>query len=366
MRKLVFSIVLALGVLAALELAARLFTEPEATGVLIHRPVLKLYPGIENPEEIFSEVTPDTLEWAPYEHWTMRPNLRGRFFRTNSLGLRGEKTTIEKPAGRFRIAVLGGSAAWGLGATSDENTFCGQLQACLRQQHPKRDIEVLNAAQIGYVSAQELIYFQRVIWRMQPDVVLLFDGYNDINADFMNPESGWPQHAAVLKARYEASWKPLPASYDLAALLRRSRLLAGMADLWRDKHPAPRSAEIIRPETTARTYVRNIIALARIAAPAPVWVALQPSVATTAKPLTSEEQQIVQVKETHVSGYRQRVRKTYRAMADAIGDADFPLIPLQDALGTEPKLLFADECHFGDEAAKRIAKRIAAGLSEIF
>ena len=38
----------------------------------------------------------------------------------------------------------------------------------------------------------------------------------------------------------------------------------------------------------------------------------------------------------------------------------------QDALGTEPKLLFADECHFGDEAAKRIAKRVAAGLSEIF
>ena len=270
--------------LAMLEIGTRLIVEPKSAGVLLQRPILELYPGIENAGDIFSEVTPETLDWTPYEHWVMRPNLRGRFFRTNSLGLRGKETTIEKPAGRFRIAVLGGSTAWGLGASSDAKTVPGQLETILAETYPGRDIEVLNAAQIGYVSTQELIYFQRVISPMQPDLVVLLDGYNDINADFMNIEPGWPQNAALLRSRYEASWKVLPARYNLDALLRRSRFLAVISEAWPGASRSPSPLGEISAGDTARTYIANVTAIARIAAPAPVWVALQPSLIATTKP----------------------------------------------------------------------------------
>lgn len=366
MRKFFLSFLLALGILAMLEIGVRLIVEPPSAGVLLQRPILELYPGVERAGDIFSEVTPEALDWAPYEHWVMRPSLRGRFFRTNSLGLRGNETAVEKPAGRFRIAVLGGSAAWGLGASGDAKTVPGQLETILAKKHPDRDIEVLNAAQIGYVSTQELIYFQRVISPMQPDVVVLLDGYNDISADLMNAASGWPQNASLLRSRYQASWKVMPARYNLDDLLRPSRLLAAISDALPDRSVSPSPPPEISAEDTARTYIGNVGAIARIAAPAPVWVALQPSLIATTKPLTEDEQHIVDVKEGQVPRYRARVAEAHSAMLLAVQAAGFPFIPLDDSLGTEPTLMFADECHFGDNGAKRIASRIAARLSESF
>jgi lysophospholipase L1-like esterase len=40
------------------------------------------------------------------------------------------------------------------------------------------------------------------------------------------------------------------------------------------------------------------------------------------------------------------------------------VVRLDDALGAEPKLLFADECHFADEGAARVAAALAARLEE--
>jgi hypothetical protein len=129
--------------------ATRLYLQTAAKGILTEGPVLALYPTVEHPEEIFSSVTQDDLQWSPYEHWVIRPNLRSRFFRTNSLGFRGPETTVQKPDGRFRIVVLGGSSAWGFGSTADERTIPGRLEALLRAKYPGRDIEVVNAGQIG-------------------------------------------------------------------------------------------------------------------------------------------------------------------------------------------------------------------------
>jgi lysophospholipase L1-like esterase len=120
----------------------------------------------------------------------------------------------------------------------------------------------------------------------------------------------------------------------------------------------------IDPAETAESYARNVAALARLAAPAPVWVALQPVVATMRKPLAAEEQQTLAEKEQTVAGYAARVRATYRLMAERVRAAGLPLIDLNDALGAEPQLMFADECHFGDEAADRLARGVAAAWAD--
>lgn len=339
----------------------RLALRRSTGGLLVNRPLLKLYPTIERPEEIFSSLTPASLQWSPYEHWSTRPNLRGRFFRTNTLGFRGSETTVQKPAGRFRIVVLGGSAAWGLGCTADARTVPGRLEARLREQYPGRDIEVINAGQFGFVSGQELIYYHRVIVPFAPDLILLFDGYNDIMADFTNLVSGWPQNAALLQARYEDDALAHHLRESIVAFLRRSRFLdltsravtARIAG--RTGNPAQ---PVIDPAVTADQYVHNATALARLAAPVPVWIALQPVLACTRKPLAPDEQAVIAAKERAIPHYTARVQAAYRTMEAGTRAAGLPVIDLEQVLGTEPALMFVDECHFGDEAADRIASAI--------
>jgi lysophospholipase L1-like esterase len=350
------------------EIAVRAYRNHAATGILTDRPVVELYPGIEHPEEVFSLFGPENLDWSPYEHWITRPNLRSRFYRTNALGFRGPETTVEKPAGRYRIVVLGGSVAWGYGSTADDRTVPGRLQALLRERFPGRDIEVINAAQIGFVSGQQVVYFHRVVQRLSPDLVLFFDGYNDVAADFLNPVSGWPQNAALLKARYQASWRARSSSDELEALARRSSLVDFLWTRFLPQAQAvsrgPADGGITAAET-AQNYVRNVQGVAALASPAHVCVVLQPTLATARKPLSPGEKQVLARENQQVPNYTQRVQEACAAMKAEVDSARIPRIELNGALGNEPELLFADECHFGDTAAERIAGVIAEELGEM-
>ena len=360
-RFLCFSLITTSLVFLCLEVATRLYFRSEAKGILTKWPMLKLYPTVERPEEIFSTVTLDSQQWSPYEHWVTRPNLRSRFFRTNALGFRGPETTARKPSGRLRIVVLGGSSAWGLGCTADERTVPGRLQTLLREKYPGRDLEVINAGQFGFNSTQELIYYHRLIAPMSPDLVLLLDGYNDVLADTMNSTSGWPLNAGLLQSRYQESFRPQQLGRDLIAFLRQSRFLDLTSRKLSELLASTRHSSVtptVPPTATAASYVRNVVALSRLAAPATVWIALQPVPAYTRKPLAPEEARILEEKEKTVQGYTERVATTYRAMEAEMRAAGLHVINLELALGTTPRLMFADECHFGDEAAEGIAIRI--------
>jgi hypothetical protein len=78
--------------------------------------------------------------------------------------------------------------------------------------------------------------------------------------------------------------------------------------------------------------------------------------------LSPQEKQILDRENEQIAGYSQRVRVAYAAMAAQLEAAGLEQIA---TLGDEPELLFADECHFGDVAADRIARRIAERLVEL-
>ena len=346
--------------LALLEFGARVLFEPRQAGLLAHRPITDLYPNIREPETIFEEVSGESLEWAPYEHFAAKANLKGKHYSTNSLGLRGPEVSAPKPEGAYRIAVLGGSTAWGYGSSSDNTTVPGYLQAYFAERRPDLTIEVVNAGQPGYVSTQELIFFQRVIAPLEPDLVLLFDGYNDIAADMINGQSGLPQNASLLQSRYNASFEGGLTRQDLARWLRRSRFLAAVGDSILSK---PTEVAFPQPASTAAAYVRNVTAIAKLAAPAKVVAAPQPSLALTTKPLALQEQQMLDEKESAFPGYTQFVRACSHAMERALADAGIDTIELDDALGEDAQLLFADECHLGDKGAEKLANALGNGLA---
>ncbi len=95
---------------------------------------------------------------------------------TNADGLR---TTLprQKGRGRVRVAVMGDSTVFGWGV-ADREALPTRLEEALRRAG-RRDVEVLNAAQPGYSSAQLLRLYDDVVAGYAPDVVLLFPPQHD-------------------------------------------------------------------------------------------------------------------------------------------------------------------------------------------
>jgi hypothetical protein len=118
----------------------------------------------------------------------------GQRLRTVIIGEDGARRTIGQetaPDGRTpieRVMVVGGSVAYGYGATGDEATIPGRLQHWLNSLEPRRpDIrwEVANYAFPGATSFQELI---SVLQRSGPgrgqDYVVSLTGWNDVDDQF--------------------------------------------------------------------------------------------------------------------------------------------------------------------------------------
>ena len=96
----------------------------------------------------------------PRLRFELRPGGEARAevdYRVNALGLRGPETTIDKPVGVRRVAVLGDSIAFGYWV-SDEQGFARQLEMLLGQAPgPRRGrVEVLNFGVPGYNLEQEI------------------------------------------------------------------------------------------------------------------------------------------------------------------------------------------------------------------
>ena len=120
--------------------------------------------------------------------WFHTPGAEGYYFNppgeynawaeVNSAGLIDQEYAQEKPAGVYRILVLGDSFAEGLRVPMDA-AFHSVLEENLNGAGKR--VEVINAGVAGWGSDQELLFYQEVGRDYQPDMVLLafFPG-NDI------------------------------------------------------------------------------------------------------------------------------------------------------------------------------------------
>ena len=129
-------------------------------------------------------------EYDPYLTITGIPNYANNSYETgkfiaNSLGFRSPEI-LEKKS--FRIIVVGGSTVWGTGASSNETTFPAFVKRILKEEHGK-NIEVINAGMGAYFSFQELILLTHKLVYLNPDLVIFFNGYNDIFASSQIKES---------------------------------------------------------------------------------------------------------------------------------------------------------------------------------
>lgn len=128
-----------------------------------------------------------TIEHGPVGRYaTLRSygrGVSGRYVATNDHGLRSDLSLLEMAAqarrnsaqGRRNVLLLGSSAAFGEGALDDARTIAGYLAAKL----PADRFQVFNLAQGGYICGTELAMLSLVGVYLEPDYVLVMDGFND-------------------------------------------------------------------------------------------------------------------------------------------------------------------------------------------
>ena len=113
------------------------------------------------------------------------PNQQFPTLNINSYGFRGPEITIEKPDNVYRIFFIGGSTAFGQIASSDSKTIPGILESKFHENAVK-EIEIINAGINNADSRSETYLIKNVILDFNPDMLIVYDGWNEGQHDW-----GW-------------------------------------------------------------------------------------------------------------------------------------------------------------------------------
>ncbi len=96
----------------------------------------------------------------------------------NSLGMRDREPELPKPAGRFRILLLGDSIAVGQGVTQDDS-----FPYRIRDSLSAPSVDIVTAAVAGWNTSEQRRFLETEIDRLEPDLVVLLYVRNDRELD---------------------------------------------------------------------------------------------------------------------------------------------------------------------------------------
>lgn len=97
----------------------------------------------------------------------------------NSDGFRYDEMTVDKPKEVYRIFLMGGSTAFDEPRSYDKS-ISKVIEDNLRSRYPDKKIQVINAANNRYTSEHSLIMYETKVIDYHPDLIVLFQGYNDM------------------------------------------------------------------------------------------------------------------------------------------------------------------------------------------
>lgn len=130
-------------------------------------------------------------------------------YRINSRGFRGAEFDATKPAGEARVVTVGDSITFGWEISEDDATYPGQLQALLDRRTPGvRRVRVINAGVPRYTSEQVVRLLRDDVLGLQPDLVVLCVGWNDLAFSYhrdWRPRISFTGH---MRARYCSGFNP--------------------------------------------------------------------------------------------------------------------------------------------------------------
>ena len=177
------------------------------------------------------------LHYVSSETFVMSHHTERVHHYTNEDGLRVSAPDYElppaKPPGQLRVAVLGGSAVEI--ATSFETTLPGSLKTLLQKEYPGHDIEVINAGIQSSVSRQSVVHLMFTVAEYEPDIVVLYDGHNDIGMPLMyDARPNFPYNFQVMQEAWDF-YRERHEDSLWRIVLDRSHLYAALSARWGER-----------------------------------------------------------------------------------------------------------------------------------
>lgn len=141
----------------------------------------------------------------PYLGYVPNPEFRSEEGRDrhNALGFRGEDVDAVKGDGVYRIFCLGGSTTYTTGVDDYRDSYPARLERVLREEYGHTAVQVINAGAAGYSSWESLLNLQLRVLPLQPDLVVVCDGINDVpprlvpHEDYRRDNSGYQKWFAL-------------------------------------------------------------------------------------------------------------------------------------------------------------------------
>ncbi len=125
----------------------------------------------------------------PYLGYAPTPNYVSGANRHNSLGFRGPEIALPKPDGEYRIVCLGASTTYTSHVLDFRSTYPALLQTTLHNMGDDH-VVVINGGTPGWTTWETLISFQFRVLDLDPDMVIIYHGVNDVG-----PRLVWPDDA---------------------------------------------------------------------------------------------------------------------------------------------------------------------------
>ena len=198
------------------------------------------------------------MTWQPYVYWRRAP-FEGRYVNIDERGLRSTWTAEGLSDDAASVFVFGGSTVWGTGARDDF-----PLPSHLARLFGEAGVEVrvTNFGESGYVMRQGILSLIGELQRGNvPDLVIFYDGVNDVMAALQSGVAGLPQNEGNRRLEFKAS-------KEFERLLRVMLAnLEGVARLSQQLLARERDEESLRElaREIAADYARNVAFVERLA-----------------------------------------------------------------------------------------------------
>lgn len=158
-------------------------------------------------------------------------------------GMREPGLTIQKPAGVYRIALLGDSMVEALQVPLEE-TFGQLLEKTIKKSASGKDVQILNFGNSGYSTAQEDLQLKGKVLDYSPDAVVVFYSHRDLFENWSPPDQTitnvrpyalhLPNQPLTIDNQSVKAWMKSPRGKFLTSIswIRENSRIWGLISAW--------------------------------------------------------------------------------------------------------------------------------------
>lgn len=284
----------------------------------------------------------------------------------NEQGIRGPLVAVPKPPDVYRVLLLGGSTAagWGVG---DSLTIDAYMRRDLDRLEPNKRVEVVSLAVPGYDSYQDLERLRVDGVLLQPDVVILHTGINDVRNARFDSLRGSPDPRTLIWQSTLASLES--RKHGLAGLwlgAKHYSFLARLPGIVREGVARRQELDTIRtviPHESAVNYFdRNVSEAVKVARSvgASVVLSVPPSaIAWRNRPGDPVERSYWVGDAGTTEAYRRKLATRLEAVARRLST---PSCPVWFLASSVPRAGFLDDAHLTAAGNRAVAQALVTLL----